>query len=221
MDRKARESRGMPSQADLGESYTVTTIGGCTFVYGQVPVMDMVGLMKRASQGAVMDMGLADRIGATIVFGLREDLDRLPVADLPISPKRLADAAAARAAGLPGAVQHWLAEGERGMSSDAMCKAIWGGVPAGAGDHHPRDVGDLSRCIAMVDATQPGDRIQLAATISPVWAEIVAVWEELRATFGREAAERAGASPKVFAETADLLRTVLERRYPEPAGVHQ
>lgn len=194
-----------------GDRYTVKTLGGCTLVFGPVLMSDMVGLMKRAPRNAVMDAGLADRIGAALVFGLKEDLARLPVADLPISPKRLADAAAAKAAGLPGAVQDWLTEGDRGMSSDAMCKAIWGGVPVGAEAHHPHDVDDLSRCIAMVDATQPGDRIQLAATISPVWVEIVAVWDNLYSAFKREAAERDGVSRKVFVETAELLRAAIYR----------
>jgi hypothetical protein len=180
-------------------------------VFGPVPMMDMVGLMKRAPKKAVMNIGLADRIGATLVFGLKEDLERLPVSELPISPKRLADAAAANAAGLPGAVQDWLTEGDRGMSSNAMCKAIWSGVPEGAENHHPRDVDDLSRCIAMVDATQPGNRIQQAATISPEWAEIMVVWDDLYATFKRESAERTGASRKSFVETAELLQTALDK----------
>lgn len=195
----------------LSEGYTVKTVGGCTMVFGPVPMMDVVSLMKQAPKKAVMDVGLADRIGATLVFGLKEDLERLPVSELPISPKRLADAAAANAAGLPGAVQVWLAEGDRGMSSNAMCKAIWSGVPESAEHHHPLDVDDLSRCIAMIDATQPGDRIQRAATISPEWAEIMAVWDHLRSTFKRESAEMTKGSRKSFVETAELLQTALGR----------
>lgn len=193
------------------EGYTVKTVGGCTMVFGPVPMMDMAGLIKRAPKKAVMDIGLADRIGATIVFGLKEDLERLPVSELPISPKRLADAAAANAAGLPGPVQNWLTEGDRGASSNAMCKAIWSGVPEGAEHDHPLDVDDLSRCIAMIDATQPSDRIQRAATISLEWAEIMAVWDHLHSTFKRESAEMNEGSPKSFVETAELLQTALGR----------
>lgn len=193
------------------EGYTVKTLGGCTMVFGQVPILDMVGLMNRAPGKAVMDVGLADRIGATLVFGLKEDLKRLPVSELPISPKRLADAAAAKAAGLPAVVQGWLTEGDRGMSSNAMCRAIWGGVPEGAENQHPLDVDDLSRCIAMVDATQPGNRIQQAATISPEWAVIMAAWDHLRSTFKRESAEMNEGSRKSFVDTAELLQTALDK----------
>lgn len=198
------------------EGYTVKTLGGCTMVFGPVPILDMVGLMKRAPREAVMDIGLADRIGATLVFGLKEDLKRLPVSELPISPKRLADAAAAKAAGLPAVVQGWLTEGDRGMSSNAMCKEIWGGVPEGAENHHPLDVDDLSRCIAMIDATQPGNRIQQAATISPEWAEIMAVWDRLHSTFKRESAEMNEGSRKSFVATAELLQTALAKGSQNP-----
>lgn len=104
------------------------------------------------------------------------------------------------------------------MSSNAMCKAIWDGVPKGAENHHPLDVDDLSRCIAMADATQPGDRIQRAATISPEWAAIMAVWDHLRSTFKRESAEMNEGSRKSFVETAELLQTALDKAS-QKAGV--
>ena len=199
------------------DGYTVKTVGRCTLVFGPVPMRDMARLMKQAPKKAVMDIGIAGRIGATLVFGLREDLDSLPLDELPINPTRLADAEVAKNAGLPKAVQDWLIYGERGLSSEAMCKAIWG-MPASASDaRYPLDVDDLKRCILMVDVTGALDRVQQAAGLSPEWREIMAVWDELYPAFKREFAEwNAAGKPAGFHShrSSELLRAALERAAP-------
>jgi hypothetical protein len=58
-------------------AYTVESVHGCKIIRGQVPLGDMAALMTTAPKGAEMDLQLAKRIGATMVFGSTEGMARL------------------------------------------------------------------------------------------------------------------------------------------------
>lgn len=83
----------------------------------------------------------------------------------------------------------WLAHGERGASSEAMYHRFTG-LPIGRYPHpsaHPHDPADFRRCELLLRAV-PVFRLQLPtmASVSPVWAALVAHWDELVALLESE-----------------------------------
>ena len=175
--------------------YRVEHINGCTLIFGSIPVNDLVALTKKAGKKAVISADLASLTGASFAYGLPEDVERLRQSPaLPISEARIKDSIAATEKGLPTALVKWLKTGERGMSSDAMCKAIFG-IPAGAGTDHPLDPDDLSRCIKFLDAacSDGDDRLGLVEKLREVsldWWVLAEYWEELEKSFANEGGSR-------------------------------
>lgn len=190
------------------EGFTIKTICGCRVVYGSVPLSSFQMLSHGFSKKALMAMDIADLIGATYVIGEPAALDELRQLDLPVSAKRHADYLAAANLGL-NAVAMWLRKGERGLSSNAMCKALFG-VPAGAGTEHPHDPSDLRRCILFLDASGAHDHVQKMAGVSPEWSRLVSGWADLTACFAKEMATGKKA-PKTHALMQELLAAPVEQ----------
>lgn len=84
----------------------------------------------------------------------------------------------------------WISSGERGLSSEAMCRALFG-VPYGdreAEPAAPRDPDDLRRCRAFLDAVpQARERLSELATLSPTWKIYVEHWDQMNRLFDEEA----------------------------------
>jgi hypothetical protein len=80
---------------------------------------------------------------------------------------------------LPG-LMLWLANGERGASSDTIVQHITG-LPANDGDiDHPWDPGDLKRCRKLLEAVPAlVPYMPRMRNASPVWAALVDHWQEL------------------------------------------
>jgi hypothetical protein len=190
------------------EGFTIKTLHGCRLVYGAVPLSEFGMLTHGFSKKALMAIDIADRIGASFVIGEPDALAELRRQDLPVSAKRQNDAAAARSMGLD-AVADWLLLGERGASSNAMCKRIFG-VPDHAGIAHPADPADLRRCVAFLDATGGHDRVGMMADVSPAWSQLVEIWPSLVETLRAEAAE-GKAAPKTQALMQGALAAKSER----------
>ena len=167
-----------------GDGFTVRALAGCRIVYGLIPLSEFVMLKQGFSQNALIDPDLADRIGATCVIGEPPDLDALRGLDLPVSAKRMGDARSAQQMGLDD-VARWLRTGERGASSNAMCKRLFG-VPADAGTSHPRDPDDLRRCLLFLDSVHAHDRVPMMAGVSAEWDRLVAAWGRIAGTFYQE-----------------------------------
>lgn len=187
------------------KGFTITKIGGCRIVHGSVPMSEIAMLTHGFSKEALMAPDIAERIGASFVIGEPNDLARLRAMDLPVSPQRREDSEAATQLGLYK-VAIWLRIGERGSSSNAMCKHIFG-VPRHAGDSYPYDPDDLRRCAHFLDATDAHDKVPLLATVSPQWAGLVERWNELLATLKEEMAV-SNSAPKTYA----LMQQVLNAR---------
>lgn len=190
----------------LPQGFTVMRISGCRVVFGEVPVPDLMMLQHGFSKKAQMSLDLADLIGATFVIGEPEDLQQLRSMDLPVSERRQRDYERAFAMGLHP-VAHWLRNGQRGASSNAMCKRIFG-VPEDAGIEHPRDPSDLLRCVDMLKATGARDRVALMVGVSPQWLRLVEAWAELEQSLERERAQgnsQQGKAPQTHARMKDLL----------------
>lgn len=85
----------------------------------------------------------------------------------------------------------WLRSSERGISSECIVEVLEG-LPAGmlTGrwlSRHPCDPADLRRCILLVE-TVPEYRARLGemTAVSPVWAALIAHWDELTTLLRQE-----------------------------------
>jgi len=184
------------------EGFTVKTICGCRIAYGPIPLREFVMLTHGFSKKAVMSTDIADRIGATAVIGEPENIEKLRQMDLPVSRQRHDDCIEARNLGLDS-VSMWLRDGERGMSSNAMCKRMFG-VPSSAGVNHPHDPDDLNRCLKFLDETNAHDRIGMMRDVSPGWAALIDAWDQIVSVF-REEMKAEKSAPRTY----DMMNKVL------------
>lgn len=184
------------------DGFTVKSMLGCRIIFGSIPVANFAMIGSGFSKSAVFAPDIADRIGATLIIGEPKDIEALRKAGLPVSEQRHADYLAATQLGLHK-VATWLRTGERGASSNAMCKHIFG-APMGAGDAYPRDPDDLRRCVLFLDATDAHDKVSAMAGVSRQWAGLVGCWPDLLAIFKEEMAAGKSA-PKTYA----LMREIL------------
>ncbi len=94
----------------------------------------------------------------------------------------------------------WFMNGERGLSSNAMVAHIMG---MGGTADHPYDPDDLRRCRLLVEQVPViAALLPHMATCSPVWARIVAHWDELCRLMDAEAPDwrrRRGSAPQTYA----------------------
>ena len=209
----------------MSTSYRVDVIEGCRIVYGSIPVDDLTAMTKRFSEKALMDMHMASKLGAAFVIGEPEDLKRLKEVNLPPSQERQRVATNAKIDAkinidgkVPSeqlqAVQQWLLQGERGLSSEAMCHRFFG-VPAIARKNHPMDAGDLRRCVLFLDATHSWSMVELMRDVSPEWARLVGAWGELTGMLREEMAaasqadKETGARNRTRSQVYDRMREIL------------
>lgn len=179
-----------------GGGFTIKSIVGCRIVYGPIPASDFGMLAHGFSKKALMATDIADRLGATCVIGEPADLDELRKLDLPVSEKRHSDYLAAHQLGLYD-VAMWLRVGERGASSNAMCKRFFG-VPKDARMDYPRDPDDLRRCLLFLDAAKAHDKVSMMAEVSPEWGRLTKAWGQIVATF-RDEMQAGKSAPKTYA----------------------
>lgn len=192
----------------LDDGFTVKSIAGCRVVYGKIPVSQFAMLNHGFSKKAIVDISIANRIGATLVIGEPDDIEVLRGMDLPVSEARHLDYLAAAELGIRNSVAMWLRNGERGESSDALCKHIFG-VPESAGKSHPYDPDDLRRCVLFLDAADAHDRVHAMRDVSPEWAVLVDAWDELVASLRNEMANKKGNARKTY----QLMKSLLERNF--------
>lgn len=191
-----------------GSSYTIQTVGGCRLAFGPVPAADFTMLCHGFSKKAVMAPDIAYRIGATLVIGDPDDIEALRQQNLPVSEARKSEANLARACSAPASVVDWLENGERGLSSEAMCQAMHGHPLGKKRTDHPRDPDDLSRCIKFLDATQSHDEMEAMRAVSPEWNRLVDAWGDITASFHGE--RPTGSAPLTYALMRDAINPVTE-----------
>lgn len=201
-------SNNINMQAVLGtaeDGYTIKKIAGCRLVFGKVPASDLAMLTGGFSKKAVMDITIANRIGAAMVIGEPEDIEVLRGMDLPVSASRHADFLEAHELGIRNSVAMWLRNGERGSSSEAMCKSIFG-VPESAGKDHPHDPDDLRRCVEFLEQTEASDMVHGMRVVSPQWAALVDHWDELVGLLRQEMADPKGRARQTY----ERMKAVLD-----------
>jgi len=192
--------------------YQIRNLGGCRVVEGYVPMGDLSMLCRGFSRKALLAVDLADLMGAALVIGEPEDIDRMRAnrASLPISAARQRDVDLALARGLPDDLVRWLQRGERGASSNALCQSLFG-VPEGKPlTGHPHDPDDLRRCLAFVAAAgiPAQDVFRIGpAPVSKAWSALKKRWEELLACYNAELA--ADKTKRAFPLTYALMKEIL------------
>lgn len=105
------------------------------------------------------------------------------------------------------AINNWLAQGERGVSSEAIVRHITG-INVGSRrwfPDNPSDPDDLRRCILLLEAVPElrmgFDKLRAA---SPVWEKLVDNWDELVALFYEEVPNRNGYAPRTYKRMKEL-----------------
>ncbi len=101
---------------------------------------------------------------------------------------------------LKNSILNWYANGEKGLSSEAMAAALSGNTPTRI--YHPGDPADLNRCIKLVAAVpESRSHLQEVAKLSPQWEKIIKHWDELEKSFIDEVGFdwcKAKSAPKTF-----------------------
>lgn len=99
----------------------------------------------------------------------------------------------------------WLANGERGISSDTIFSHITGlNVLKGWRGSHPHDPDDMTRCIKLLErCPSVAKRFDSMREVSPEWARLVDSWPLLVAMLDEEIPGwrdgRYGSAPKLYA----------------------
>lgn len=85
---------------------------------------------------------------------------------------------------VPREALEWITGGYTGLSSEVLWSFLVGVVPRHCA--HPRDVDDFGRCVCLL-LRVPGwrERIHSVAVLSPEWATLVAIWDELERLYLR------------------------------------
>lgn len=184
--------------------YTIKNECGCRIIFGEIPVSDFSMISHSFSKNAKLDIALANSMGATLVIGEPDQLAKLRLQkQKTLSPLRREEVEMAKRENVPAAVIEWLASGERGLSSEAICKTFFG-VPKNAGTYHPNDPADLLRCVNFLDKTNTHERIQEMGNVSPEWKSLVAEWGPLVDSLLRE--EK---SSRQAPETYKLMKKII------------
>lgn len=149
---------------------------GCTIAYGDIPLSALREILEKdPSVKGFFDMRSAKILGASFVIGTEEQLAALRKSlenEYVTRPKDDQDKK------LPESVQKWLRTGERGLSSDTMCRRFFG-VPEGD-NTYPMDPSDLVRCIKFLKDTKTQNRLHEMKDVSKEWNLLVENWAQLK-----------------------------------------
>ena len=149
-----------------------------------------------------------------MVFGAPAELDRLRARNLPPSPERQAQVAAARAAGLEPAAVAWVEDGDRGRSSETLFSVLTGVVLRSPQQYAaPSDASDFGRCRRLLEAAPSLlGQFDRMGEVSPEWRGLVQAWSQLSSVMDEEAPEwRSGGGD--LTKTNAAMRAALK-----PAG---
>lgn len=152
--------------------------------FGPQPMEFLGKAAKTCGQAAVICPDAARMAGANFAVGPRPLLDALR--------KRLEagslQAVTSASPGLSANAAQWLANGERGMSSEALFFRLTGMDGSGFDrTAHPYDPDDFRRCRLMLEACpELLIKLQDAADLSPQWAALIDCWATLYETMDAE-----------------------------------
>lgn len=180
--------------------------GVVVFSFGPAPIDFLSNASALCGKDAILDTGVARMAGASFAVG--------SPAALAVLKAKLEDGALAaeRAANpsLSPEATAWLADGERGVSSNTIFEHLTGISAVGKwGGGYPRDPGDFRRCRLLLERVpELVPLLPRMAEVSPVWAALVAGWDSLCATMDAECpywrTGRGGSAPKTY----EMMRAI-------------
>jgi hypothetical protein len=192
--------------------YTVREEGGCTLVFGALPLSALGRLLpaKQKSKGIVLDPNVARMAGANLAWGAPADLAR--------ARDRYRDSAIRRTRAtylkMDENAVRWMAVGEQGLSSLAIFWNVygdhWESQEEALPKECPYDPDDLRRCRLLLEQVPSVQErfARVMPNVSPTWARLVERWDELCATMDAEAPQwrdAGGRAPKTYAIMKQLL----------------
>jgi hypothetical protein len=170
-----------------------------------MPMSAFLALSSGMSEKAVVDIHVARLLGASLVVGDPDKLNRLKVDEGVLNEARARVAVAV--SGQTEAAAEWFATGERGSSSDAMFYRL-AGVGRASVDA-PSDVDDLRRCRLLLEQVpELRSRLPDMADVSDEWSRLVSHWPRLCALMDGETPDWRhcrGAAPKTYKAMKALL----------------
>jgi hypothetical protein len=163
---------------------------------------------KIAGNGAVMDPDVARMAGANLAAGTPAALDEL-------RERLKAGALAAQRQATPGlspAATQWLANGERGVSSNTIFSHLTG-IDAGSSKSHPYDPADFRRCQLLLEQVPDlQERFIKMALVSNEWDRLVAAWPAIIAAMDDEVPGwRDGRTQGLATKAYQLIQTAIGR----------
>lgn len=191
--------------------YRVAEQGGCIIVFGALPAEAFSMFAKRLGKGAIVDTDLARMAQADFAFGSRRDCEALRA--------KLAGPAHNRVARehpeLPEHAARWLANGERGASSDAIFYQLTG-IETGSKTNFPMDVADFRRCRLLLEQA-PSFQAGFKSTmrnVSRIWAGLIDNWDKLCDTMDTEAPDWRQGKRCSAGLTYGMLRRIVAEEDP-------
>jgi hypothetical protein len=119
---------------------------------------------------------------------------------------------------LSNAAIQWLANGERGSSSNALFYGLTG-IYAGSKDSYPHDPGDFRRCRLLIEqCPELKPFLHKMKTARPAWSALVEHWEELCAVMDAELPGWRNGQGKAE-KTYQFMRRIFESAGQKPVEV--
>ena len=162
----------------------VKKINGVTLVFANrgFPINDLIHYMKLAeSKDCNLDLGLANRVGAVLVFGKQSDLTAYRATNPTLSAVNKAQVEEARVV-FDGEefleIENYITGYDRGQSADAMLCAATGLEVANNRLAMPQDDADMGRCKRLYESCgvvrrNAGQIEQLCPGWKPIIKQIV------------------------------------------------
>lgn len=160
--------------------YTVEQVANVRLVFSEsgIPIQDFVKLTADLPKGAVMDISLAQRVGAVMAMGLPADLNAYKLTNPPVSQEiarliaevntRYGESEEARQ------ITDYLSGYDRGSSADAMLQAATGIECASHKTAHPHDAADMGRCQRLYRSCNlVRQNLQNVGELSETWSLLV------------------------------------------------
>jgi len=190
--------------ADLPErGFQCVDEQGIKVFFGSIPISELATHLAGCPDDWVISPGLGRLVGASMLVGSPEGIDRYRAKAKP-GPARRAEVQAVMDAGLSVAAVKWVLCGDRGASSDALFAACTGVDVGGRTEGRavaPSDRADFERCASLQENVPECASVFPAAMLSPLWTQIVAAWPRLLVLRGATAEDRVA-----HAEILDILK---------------
>ena len=178
--------------------------------FGPQPTDFFSMAMKVCGKNAVIDHDVARMSGANFAIGMPDDLAKL---------RKLLEAGSmaqtqANNPGLSEVAAGWLANGQRGISSDTIFSHLTGiDSMKGWRKDHPYDPADFRRCQLLLEAVpELVPLFPLMAEVSPAWKDLVYVWNDIIKAMDEEVPGwRAGNSEKPAHRAHEIIKRAIGR----------